>query len=349
MRAMLLERVQAAGDKDPPLRAVDLPMPEPKSGEVLIRVHVCAVCHTELDEIDGRVAARLPVVPGHQAVGIVAAHGPGAEGAPAVGSRVGVGWIFSACGTCDRCREGRENLCVDFRGTGCHVHGGYAEYMTVPSAFTHSIPDPISDVTAAPMLCGGAIGLRSLRLCELTNGQVLGLTGFGSSNHQVLQLARILLPDSPVLVWARNPDQRRQALESGAAWAGDTRAKAPYPADAIIDTTPVWEPVMAALDQLAPGGRLIINAISKEQADRSLLAELDYSKQLWMERSIRSVANVTRSDIREFLELAATHTQLRPLTQVYALEEANQALEEIRNGRIHGAKVLAVGHARGDY
>ncbi len=342
MRAMLLEHVRGAGDDTPPLRAVDLPVPEPGPEEVLIRVHVCAVCHTELDEIAGRVAARLPVIPGHQVVGTVTAHGPGADDNLPVGSRVGVGWIFSACGQCDRCREGRENLCADFRGTGCHVHGGYAEYMTAPSNFVHPIPEGLDDLETAPMLCGGAIGLRSLRLADLTNGQVLGVTGFGGSNHQVLQLARILLPDSPVMVWARNPDQRRQALASGAAWAGDTHAEAPNRADAIIDTTPVWEPVMAALGQLAPGGRLVINAISKENSDRSLLAGLDYSKQLWMERSIRSVANVTRNDIRDFLELAAANAGLRPLTQRYALEEANRALEEIRSGRIRGAKVLEI-------
>ena len=346
MRAMLLEHVRGAGDDTLPLRTVNLPVPEPGPGEVLIQVRVCAVCHTELDEIDGRVAARLPVVPGHQVVGTITAHGPEVQDDPSVGSRVGVGWIFSACGACDRCREGRENLCADFRGTGCHVHGGYAEYMTAPSNFVHLIPDGLDDVEAAPMLCGGAIGLRSLRLAGLTNGQVLGLTGFGGSNHQVLQLARILLPDSPVLVWARNPGQRRQAVESGATWAGDTHASAPHHADAIIDTTPVWEPVMAALDQLAPGGRLVINAISKVEKDRSLLAELDYSKQLWMERSIRSVANVTRSDIRDFLELAAANTELRPLTQCYALEQANQALEEIRQGRIRGAKVLEIGRGK---
>jgi alcohol dehydrogenase, propanol-preferring len=346
MRAMVLERVRSAEDPEAALHAVDLPIPDPGPGEVLIRVHVCAVCHTELDEIDGRVAARLPVVPGHQVVGTVEAHGPQAEGSPPVGSRVGVGWIFSACGTCDRCREGRENLCAEFRGTGCHVHGGYAEYMTAPSSFVHPIPDALDDTVAAPMLCGGAIGLRSLRLCDITNGQVLGLTGFGSSNHQVLQLARILLPDSPVMVWARNPDQRRQALDSGATWAGDTHTAAQHLADAIIDTTPVWEPVMAALGQLAPGGRLVINAISKETVDQAVLAGLDYSRQLWMERSIRSVANVTRSDIRDFLELAAAHAELRPLTQTYPLKDANRALEEIRAGHIRGAKVLEMVRAR---
>ena len=343
MRAMLLERAPRASDEELPLRAVDLPVPEPGSGEVLIRVHVCAVCHTELDEIDGRVTAKTPVVPGHQVIGIVADHGPGVEADHLpIGRRVGVGWIFSACGTCDHCLGGRENLCAGFRGTGCHVHGGYAEYMTAPAAFVHTIPDALGDIEAAPMLCGGAIGLRSLRLTGLDNGQTLGLTGFGGSNHQVLQLARILLPDSKVLVWARNPDQRQQALEAGASWAGDTGDSGPGPADAIIDTTPAWKPVMAALEQLAPGGQLVINAIGKEDADRDVLARIDYPRMLWMERSLRSVANVTRRDIRDFLELAAEHSDLRPLTQTYSLMDANTALDDIRKGRIRGAKVLRI-------
>ncbi|QOC23563.1 alcohol dehydrogenase catalytic domain-containing protein [Wenzhouxiangella sp. AB-CW3] len=340
MRAMLLEQVSAIDEVDEPLRAVELPVPQPGPGEVLIRVHACGICHTELDEIHGRVPARLPVIPGHQVIGTIEAHGPGTEDAPAIGQRIGVGWIFSACGQCDRCLEGRENLCDAFHGTGCHVHGGYAEYMTAPSAFVHPIPGLLDDIEAAPMLCGGAIGLRSLHLCKLTNGQVLGLTGFGGSNHQVLQLARILLPDSPVMVWARNPDQRRQALGSGADWAGDTEEQAPRQPDAIIDTTPAWKPVMEALRQIAPGGRLVVNAISKESDDRHLLADLDYSRQLWQERMIRSVANVTREDIRGFLEIAAKHRSLRPVTRRYRLEQANQALREMQDGQIRGAKVL---------
>ena len=341
MRAMLLERVGQMQEGSDALRLTEWPVPEPADGEVLIRVHVCAVCHTELDEIEGRVTARLPVIPGHQVVGTVERIGVKVESA-ITGTRVGVGWIFSACGRCQPCRRGDENLCSSFQGTGCHVHGGYAEYMTAPAAFVHPIPASLSDHEAAPMLCGGAIGMRSLRLTGVTNGQVLGLTGFGGSNHQVLKLARILLPDSPVMVWARNPEQRRQAMDSGASWAGDTHDRAPKSPDAIIDTTPVWEPVLAALEQLAPGGRLVINAISKEVSDQGLLAELDYRRQLWMERSIKSVANVTRADILEFLEVAAENETLRPRTQRFDLEDANRALHDIRSGRIEGAKVLDV-------
>ncbi|QKK02665.1 MAG: alcohol dehydrogenase catalytic domain-containing protein [Pseudomonadota bacterium] len=341
MRAMVLRSTMAMRTDARPLEATDWPDPEPDAGEVLIRVHVCAVCHTELDEIEGRVAACLPIIPGHEAVGRIVSVGPGVD-ETLVGGRVGVGWIHSACGECEWCRRGEENLCPDFRGTGCHAHGGYAEYMAVPAAFTHPIPDVLDDVSAAPMLCGGAIGLRSLRLSGLENGQVLGLTGYGGSNHQVHRLASLVLPDSPVVVWARNPEQRRQALDAGAQWAGKTHDHCPLDVRAIIDTTPVWETVLAALGQLAPGGRLVINAIAKETGDRRLLADLDYPRQLWMERSIQSVANVARQDIRDFLALAGEHAILRPVTTRFPLERANEALHELTSGQVRGAKVLEI-------
>ncbi len=341
MRAMLLRATQKLERNSQPLEAVECARPQPEPGEVLIAVHVCAVCHTELDEIEGRVEARLPVIPGHQVVGTVCAHGAGVE-APATGTRVGVGWIHSACGACEWCRSGRENLCPDFHGTGCHAHGGYAEFMTASAAFVHPVPDALGDEQAAPMLCGGAIGLRSLRLAGMNNGQALGLTGFGGSNHQVLRLAKILHPDSPVLVWARDPDQRERALADGAAWAGDTEDEPPQQAAAIIDTTPVWKPVVAALAALAPGGKLVVNAIAKESSDIDTLTELDYPRHLWREKTIQSVANVTRADIADFLSLAADHPSLRPRTRLRPLAEANEALLEMRFGPIRGATVLSM-------
>ena len=340
MRAMVLRQTQVLAPSSRPLEALDWPRPVPRADEVLIKVQVCAVCHTELDEIEGRVAAHLPVIPGHQVVGTVVESK--AEAGPAVGTRVGVGWIHSACGQCQYCLGGRENLCPEFRGTGCDVHGGYAEYMTAPAAFAHPIPEGLSDVETAPMLCGGAIGLRSLRLAGIANGQTLGLTGFGGSNHQVLRLARILYPDSAVLVWARDPEQRERALADGAAWAGDTEQLPPDPPAAIIDTTPVWKPVVAALAALAPGGKLVVNAISKERADIDQLGRLDYPQHLWREKMLQSVANVTRRDIAGFLELAADHAQLRPVTRTMPLAEANDALIEMRFGAIRGATVLTV-------
>lgn len=341
MRARLLRATQTLSPNSRPLEAVQCARPRAGPGQVLIAVHVCAVCHTELDEIEGRVAAQLPVIPGHQVVGTVCELGRGVE-EPPIGTRVGVGWIHSACGQCEWCRSGRENLCPDFRGTGCHAHGGYAEFMTAPAAFVHPIPDALSDEQAAPMLCGGAIGLRSLRLAGLDNGQALGLTGFGGSNHQVLRLAQVLHPDSPVLVWARDPDQRERALADGAAWAGDTAETPPQQPAAIIDTTPVWTPVVAALAALAPGGKLVVNAIAKETSDIDALTGLDYPRHLWREKTLQSVANVTRADIADFLALAAEHVSLRPHTRIRPLAEANEALLEMRFGPIRGATVLSI-------
>jgi propanol-preferring alcohol dehydrogenase len=341
MRAMVLERTGRIERDGSPLTPREPRAPEPGPGEVRLRVRACAVCHTELDQIEGRVATRTPRIPGHEVVGDVDRLGEGVDDGLA-GARVGVGWIASACGRCQWCERGEENLCPDFRATGRDIDGGYAEFMTVPAAFVQRIPDALDDVDCAPMLCAGAIGLRSLRLTGMDNGQVLGLTGFGASNHLVLTLARILHPDSPVMVWARDPGQREQALELGAAWAGDTHDDPPRAPDAIIDTTPVWTPVLAALTRLAPGGRLVVNAIRKEHGDRDRLAGLDYAEQLWREKEIKSVANVTRRDIGDYLDLAAEHG-LRPETRCVPLEDANEALRRIRFGDFRGAFVLRPG------
>ncbi len=340
MRAMRLHQIGKIDGRRSSLSLEDLPLPEPAAGEVRIQVHVCAVCHTELDQIEGRVATPLPRVLGHQVVGKVDMLGEGVDES-FLGQRVGVGWIGGACGQCRWCDRGEENLCPDFEGTGRDLDGGYAEFMAVNADFIHPIPEALKDEHAAPFLCAGAIGLRSLRLTGLNNGQVLGLTGFGASNHLVLALARAALPESPVMVWARNPDQREQALAAGATWAGDTFDDPPDQPDAIIDTTPVWTPIMEALKRLAPGGRLVINAISKEAVDRNRLAELDYPAQLWKEKEIKSVANVARRDISDFLETAADHG-FTPEIQTFSLEQANQALNEIRSGNIRGAKVLVI-------
>ncbi|MBY6204958.1 alcohol dehydrogenase catalytic domain-containing protein [Halomonas denitrificans] len=338
MRAMRLERIARIDRASNPLSAVEVEAPLPGPGELRLRVTACAVCHTELDQIEGRVDTPVPRIPGHQVVGTVDALGPGTDGDLAY-RRVGVGWIASACGTCRWCERGEENLCPMFQGTGRDRDGGYAEYMTVRAAFAVPIPDGLDDAQAAPMLCAGAIGYRSLQLAGVQNGQTLGLTGFGASNHLVLALAGALLPDSPVMVFARNPDQREQAIELGAAWAGDTHDEPPDAPDAIIDTTPVWGTVLAALSRLAPGGRLVVNAIAKETGDRDRLAGLDYPSQLWREKEIKSVANVTRADLREFLAAASEHG-LRPEITELPLEQANDALKRIRFGAVRGAFVL---------
>jgi propanol-preferring alcohol dehydrogenase len=341
MRAMLLETIGPVRDGSTPLVAADRPEPEPGPGEVLIRVTTCGVCHTELDEVEGRTPPpSLPIIPGHQVVGRVERLGEDAEGVR-VGDRVGVAWIFRACGHCDRCRRGEENLCDHFQATGRDAHGGYAEAMTAPAAFVHAIPDAFDDAEAAPLLCAGAIGYRSLRLAGIEDGQGLGLTGFGASAHLVLKLARHRFPRSRVFVFARSEAERAFARELGAAWAGATSERAPEPLRAIIDTTPAWTPIVAALSNLEPGGRLIINAIRKEEADKSALLALDYPRDLWLEKEIKSVANVARDDVREFLRLAA-EVPLRPEVQEYPLEEANRALVELKAGVIRGAKVLRV-------
>jgi propanol-preferring alcohol dehydrogenase len=341
MRAMVLERLQGVTAETPPLRLVDWPQPVPAANELLIRVSVCGVCHTELDEIEGRTPpAQLPAILGHQVVGRVAALGSEAAGFR-IGDRVGVAWIFSACGTCLACERGDENLCPEFRATGRDAPGGYAELMTVSPEFAYSIPDALSDFDAAPLLCAGAIGYRSLRLTELVDGQSLGLTGFGASAHLVLKLVRQCHPHSPVSVFTRTPAERQFALECGAVWAGDTTDESPTKLQAIIDTTPAWTPVVAALRNLAPGGRLVVNAIRKEDTDKAALLGLDYPRDLWLEKEIRSVANVTRRDVAEFLQLAAA-AHWRPAVQVYPLEDANRALLELKQRQIRGAKVLAV-------
>lgn len=339
MKAMVLNRLGRIDAGWEPLELVEKPRPTPGEGEILVRVAACGVCHTELDEIEGRTPPpRLPVVPGHQVVGRVEALGPGAVTFRS-GQRVGVAWIFSACGECRFCRAGDENLCPTFTATGRDVDGGYAEYMTVPETFAFPIPDTFSDTEAAPLLCAGAIGYRSLRLANLRDGQNLGLTGFGASAHLVLQLARLRYPRLNVFVFARSAAQRDLARELGAAWVGDTEAAPPELLDGIIDTTPAWKPVLGALRNLTPGGRLVINAIRKEAGDHDYLLRLDYAEHLWLEKEIKSVANVTRRDVREFLELAASHP-IRPQTQEYALTEANRALRELKAGKMQGAKVL---------
>ena len=341
MRAARIHRIAPLTPGTAPLAFDRIETPTPSAGELLLRVRACGVCHSELDEIEGRTAPpTLPMTPGHQVVGTVVREGADCR-LGLLGRRVGVAWIHSACGDCRWCREGLENLCPDFHATGRDTPGGYAEYMTAPEAFAHVIPDAIGDLEATPLLCAGAVGYRALSLCQLENGQRLGLTGFGASGHLVLQMAQHLLPDSAVFVFARSDKERAFALELGAAWAGDTTDRPGEALDAIIDTTPAWLPVTAALEALAPGGRLVINAIRKESGDRDRLLELDYERHLWREKTLTTVANVTRNDVRACLELAAA-IPLRPRVTPFPLEQANRALLELREGHVRGAKVLVV-------
>jgi propanol-preferring alcohol dehydrogenase len=338
---MVLKAITRMDENPRPLEMADLPTPVPGDGEVLDRVSACGVCHTELDEIEGRTPPpRLPVVPGHQVVGRVEKRGDGARRFE-TGDRVGIAWIYSACGKCAHCLSGNENLCSAFRATGRDVDGGYAEYMVVGEGFAHTIPEVFSDTGAAPLLCAGAIGYRSVALAGLRDGQRLGLTGFGASGHLVLKMVRRRYPNTPVSVFARSEGERAFALETGAVWAGDTGDPAPDALDAIIDTTPAWKPVVDALANLAPGGRLVINAIRKESGDKDYLARIDYAEHLWMEKEIKSVANVAREDVRAFLDLAA-EIPIGAEVETYPLDEANRALVELKRRHIRGAKVLTL-------
>jgi len=339
---MVLHGVCDLAQEDSPLRLEDMPTPQPGVGEVRIRVSACGVCHTELDEIEGRTPPpSFPRILGHQVVGRIDQVGGGVAG-ERIGERVGVGWIYSACGQCEHCLEGRENLCAEFVATGRDRHGGYAEYLCVPADFALPLPAGLEDYGTAPLLCAGAIGHRSLMLTQLQNGQRLGLTGFGASGHLVLQLSRHLYPDSPVYVFARSEATQQFARELGAVWAGPTEAPPPQALHAIIDTTPAWLPIVCALRHLLPGGRLVINAIRKEAHDLQSLLRVNYPEHLWMEKEIKSVANVTRADIRAFLDHAAA-AAIRPEYQLYDLEDANRALQAQKRGGTRGAKVLRIG------
>ena len=332
---MVLNAVCSLDDVTEPLALEDIPRPDAGPGELLIEVSVCGVCHTELDEIEGRTPPpSLPVVPGHEVVGHIIEMGEGCA-RHRVGDRVGVGWIHSSDGS------ESENIAACFSATGRDVNGGYAEYMTVPEAYAYSIPAAFSDTEAAPLLCAGGVGYRALLLAGLADGQILGLTGFGGSGHLVLQLARHLYPGSRVFVFARSPRERDFALQLGADWAGDTESSPPEAPHAIIDTTPAWKPVLAALACLRPGGRLVINAIRKEDADRDLMAGISYETHLWREKEVKTVANVTHRDIAAFLPVAAA-VPLHVETEVYPLEAANEALQALRAGGLRGAKVLRI-------
>jgi propanol-preferring alcohol dehydrogenase len=342
MKAMVLKQITSLAENRAPLELVEMPIPDPKEHEILLKVSVCGVCHTELDEIEGRTLPSFyPIILGHQVVGRVVKQGPGASRWKS-GDRVGIAWINSACGVCDFCKSGMENLCDDFRATGRDAHGGYAEYTTVYEKFAYPIPESLSDAEAAPLLCAGAIGYRSLRLAVLHEGNNLGLTGFGASAHLVLKMARHLYPNSKVFVFTRTEGERKFAQELGAVWAGSTEELSPEKLHAIIDTTPAWKPVVTAMRNLQKGGRLVINAIRKEEGDKEALLKLDYSRDLWMEKEIKSVANITRKDVEDFLKLAA-ELPIRPEIQEYRLEDANTALVELKERKVRGAKVLRVG------
>ena len=334
MRAWVVRRPGPLADG--PLHPVELPIPEPAAGEVLVRVLTCGVCRTDLHVTTGDLPVRRHrVVPGHEIVGEVVAAGPDSDRF-ALGDRVGIPWLRSTCGRCEFCRAGRENLCRGSRYTGWDADGGYAEYTTVPAAFAYRLPDQLDDAAAAPLLCAGIIGYRALKRAALPPGGRLGLYGFGGSAHLTAQLA--LAQGAEVHVLTRGAGARRLALELGAASAGDALGRPPAPLDAAIVFAPAGEVVPVALEALAPGGTLAVAGIHLSD-----VPGLDYQRHLFHERTLTSVESNTRADGEEFLALAA-RLGLRPTTHEYRLDQAADALAYLDAGDVRGAGVLRVAH-----
>jgi propanol-preferring alcohol dehydrogenase len=332
MKAMVLKEVLPI-EKEP-LEMISVPDPAPGTGEILVKVSVCGVCHTELDEIEGRIQSRLPIILGHEIVGRIDELGPAVKKFK-LGDRVGIAWIHSSCGKCFLCQGGNENLCQEFKATGCHANGGYAQYTVVSEDFAYPIPGRFSDAQAAPLLCAGAIGYRDLRLSGIKNGQTLGLFGFGASAHIVIQMAKYR--GNEVFVFTRSEAHRTLAKKLGASWAGGPEDEPPGKIDCAIDFTPVGETVLNALRVLEKGGRLVIAVIRK----RNPVPPIDYAEFLWDEKEIKSVANITREDVQDFLPLAAK-IPIVPQVQEFQLGDANRALLLLKQGRIQGAGVLTI-------
>jgi zinc-binding alcohol dehydrogenase family protein len=332
MKAMVLDSLgDVAGN---PLRLNNVPMPEPGFGEVLVRVSVCGICRTDLHVVEGELERpKLPLIPGHQAVGLISRLGSGVNDRT-IGERVGVAWLQGTCGQCEYCRSGRENLCLSARFTGYQVDGGYAEYVVLPAAFAYPIPPAFSDEEAAPLLCAGIIGYRALRLSQIRPGQRLGLYGFGASAHIAIQLARHW--GCEVYVCSLKPSHQALARDLGAAWVGGASDAPPVPLHASIMFAPAGQLVIPALRALERGGTLALAGIHM-----STIPPLEYDRDLFGERVIRSVTANTRQDGLDLLREAAA-IPIKPRTQQFPLDQANRALQALKSGGINGAGVLTL-------
>jgi len=334
MKAMVLEAFGPVAAK--PLKLMDQPVPDPGPGEILLWVEYCGVCHTDLHIVEGDLKdARLPIIPGHQVAGIVVKGGEGAGERLPVGTRTGAAWLYAACGYCEYCLSGLENLCRMARFTGYHVNGGYAEYMVVPEKFAYRIPETFKNLQAAPLLCAGIIGYRALRLSGAKTGARLGLYGFGASAHIAIQIARHW--GCEVYVFSRNEAHRRHAVELGAAWAGDPGDEPPGKHLSSVIFAPAGPVVLKALENTERGGMVAAAGVTM-----SPVPELDYAKHLYWERTLRTVANATRQDGEELLQLAS-EIPIKTTTKIFALKDANEALLEVKESRIKGAAVLKIG------
>ena len=335
MKAVVLNKTSLIEEK--PLELTDLPPPAVADDQILVKVSVCGACHTDLDEVEGRLKpTKLPIVLGHQIVGTVADKGKAVTKFK-TGDRVGITWLYSACGECNFCQRGNENLCGEAEWTGKDVDGGYAEYMVISEDFAYPLPKRFSDSEAAPLLCAGVIGYRTLRLAEITDGQIIGLFGFGACAHIVIQIIKYKFPNSPVFVFTKTAEHAKLAESLGAAWTGRSGDQPPAKLNKAMDFTPVGECVRDALAVLDRGGRLVINAIRKETP----VPPLDYSRYLWLEREIKSVANVTRADAEEFLPLAA-QIPIVPTIEEFPLAQANEVLIKLKHSKLRAAAVLKV-------
>jgi len=332
MKAQLLRRPRSV--EQSPLEMTELPAPTPADGELLLRVHVCGLCHTDLHTVEGEISGKLPIVPGHQIVGVVEKVGRSVREVR-VGDRVGVPWLHRACGECEFCRSDRENLCERAQFTGFHVNGGYAEYAVAPAAFAVKIPDNFDDAHAAPLLCAGIIGYRALRLSNVRPQQTLGLYGFGASAHIAIQIA--LRWGCEVHVATRGAEHQRLAKELGAAWVGTAED---VPADTLhsaVMFAPAGALVPEALRALRKGGTLALAGIYMTP-----IPEMKYEL-LYHERMVRSVANATRDDARQLMQLAG-QIPIRTEVQTFPLAGANDALVALKRSEIHGAGVLIIDH-----
>ncbi len=331
MKAQVLDQPDPVENN--PLHLRDVERPLPGAGEILVRVRACGVCHTDLHVVEGELPhIKLPIIPGHEIVGVVEALGEGAARFK-VGDRVGIPWLHSSDQTCIYCQHGQENLCDAATFTGYTVNGGYAEFVTAREDYAVAIPQHFSDVEAAPLLCAGIVGYRSLRLSDLQPGERLGLYGFGASAHLCIQVARHW--DCEVYAFTRSAEHQRHARDLGARWAGSAEDDPPKPVDRAIIFAPAGSIVPLALGHVRKGGTLCINAISMSD-----IPSMPYRK-LWDERTIRSVANATRQDAEDFMPLAA-EIPIHSETQAFNLDDANQVLQQVKRSEITGAAVLRV-------